>query len=247
MTTPPSGPYDDQNRPQHPGEYPPAQPGQYGGNPGQYGGQPAPYGGQGPYGGQYPPGQPGQYGQPGPYPGQPGQYPPGQPGAQYNPQGYNPYGQGSYGQGYGYGYAPPGELAGWPIRVGASLLDSLIVAIPMMIGYVVALVLDGSEEQIGVGGGIAIGLGYLVTFGIWLWNRVIRQGRTGQSFGKKVTNLKIVHAETGQLIGTGATFGRELLSILFNNFCFLNVLWPLWDDKQQTWHDKVVKDIVIRT
>ena len=82
---------------------------------------------------------------------------------------------------------------------------------------------------------------------MWVWNRVIRQGRTGQSFGKKLTGLKVVHSQTGQLIGIGPNLGREILAQIFNQLCILNVLWPLWDDKQQTWHDKVVNDIVIRT
>jgi uncharacterized RDD family membrane protein YckC len=195
----------------------------------------------GPYDGHNrPQDQSGQYG------GQPGQYPPGQPGGQYNQQGYSPYGQGGYGQGYGYGYAPPGQLAGWPIRVGASLLDSLLQVGPVIIGYLLALIIEQGGE-LGAGGGIAIGIGYLAAFGIWVWNRVIRQGRTGQSLGKKLTGLTIVHAETGQLIGVGPTLGRELLSIVFNNFCILNVLWPLWDEKQQTWHDKVLTDVVIRS
>jgi uncharacterized RDD family membrane protein YckC len=29
------------------------------------------------------------------------------------------------------------------------------------------------------------------------------------------------------------------------NFCFLGYLWMLWDDKNQTWHDKVVNSVVI--
>jgi len=28
---------------------------------------------------------------------------------------------------------------------------------------------------------------------------------------------------------------------------YLGYLWMLWDDKQQTWHDKVVGSIVVRT
>jgi uncharacterized RDD family membrane protein YckC len=75
---------------------------------------------------------------------------------------------------------------------------------------------------------------------------VIRQGRTGQSLGKKVVGLKVVSAETGALIGMGRNLGREVCAFFFNQFCFLNVLWPLWDDKHQTWHDKVASDIVIK-
>jgi len=201
VTTPPSGPYDGQNP-----QFPPGQPGQYGGQP-AYGAQPG----------------------------------------QYHAQGYNPYGQGGSGpQGYGHGYAPPGQLAGWPIRVGASMLDSLILSIPSIIGVILSVVIDGDQDRLGVGGGIAMGAGFFVAFLVWIWNRVIQQGRTGQSFGKKLTGLKVVHVQTGQLIGMGPNLGREVCAQIFNQLCVLNVLWPLWDDKQQTWHDKVVSDIVIR-
>jgi uncharacterized RDD family membrane protein YckC len=201
-------------------------------------------------------GQPG-YNQPGQYPpGQPGQQPPGQPGnfglQQYNPtqQGYTPYSQSFGGQG-GYGYAPPGQLAGWPIRVGASLLDSLIPILPMIIGSIAALAVSssgdpGTSDKLGTAGGVLLVGGYLVGVVLAFWNRVIRQGRTGQSIGKKLTGLKIVSETTGETIGIGRTFGREVCSVIFNYICFLDVLWPLWDQKQQTWHDKVVSDLVIK-
>ncbi|GAB2676675.1 RDD family protein [Kribbella swartbergensis] len=195
----------------------------------------------------------GEQNRPGPFPpGQPGYgaqqpSPPGQPGGQVSPQGYNPYGPGGSGPGYGFGYAPPGQLAGWPIRVGASILDTVLQVIPMLIGVTVAAVLDANNAGRTTGGSAtAFTLGYLGVFVVGFLNRVIQQGRTGQSFGKKVTGLKVVHAETGQLIGMGSTFGREFCAVVFNYICFLNVLWPLWDAKQQTWHDKVVNDVVIR-
>jgi uncharacterized RDD family membrane protein YckC len=214
VTTPPSGPYDGQNRPHDVPHFPPGQPNQYG--------QPA---------------QPGQYDV------RVGNY-----GGQFQPQSYNPYGQGGSGQGgYGYGYAPPGQLAGWPIRVGASVLDSLITSFPWIVGIIASVAISGDSDDLTPAGGIAMAAGFFVAFLVWVWNRVIQQGRTGQSLGKKATGLKVVHQQTGQLIGMGANLGREVLALIFNELCFLNLLWPLWDEKQQTWHDKVVNDIVIRT
>jgi uncharacterized RDD family membrane protein YckC len=148
--------------------------------------------------------------------------------------------------GYGYGYAPPGELAGWPIRVGAYILDYLIISVPWIAGIILSLIIDGDSESLGPGGGASMGVGLLLTVSLWVWSRVVQQGRTGQSFGKKLTGLRIVNAQTGQLIGMGPNLGRELLAGVFNQLCVLNVLWPLWDEKSQTWHDKVVNDIVIR-
>ncbi|MEU4193425.1 RDD family protein [Kribbella sp. NPDC026611] len=218
MTTPPDQP--GQFPPgQQPGQFPPGQPGQY--PPGRPG--------------QLPPGQPGQV----PY----GQFPPGQPGQYSGPGAYNPYGQGAD----GFSYAPPGRLADWPIRVGASLLDSLLTLIPSVAGVIAALAINGNRDELGAAGGVAMVGGFLLAFLVWVWNRIITQGRTGQSFGKKITGLRIVDQTTGQLIGFGRNLGREVCAQIFNQLCFLNVLWPLWDDKQQTWHDKAVNDIVIRT
>ena len=126
------------------------------------------------------------------------------------------------------------------------MLDSLIAVIPVIIGLIASLAISGDSEDLGAGGGIALGAGYLACIAIQIWNRVFRQGSTGQSIGKKALGIKIVAADTGQLLGIGKTFGREVCAVIFNNICFLNVLWPLWDDKHQTWHDKVVSDLVIK-
>jgi uncharacterized RDD family membrane protein YckC len=190
---------------------------------------------------QYPPGQPGGN--------QPGQFPPGQPGGSYGLQPYNPTqpGYNPYHQG-GYGFAPlgGGQLAGWGSRVGASLLDSLIAFIPIPIGAIAAVAISGNLEQLNSAGQTAMAIGYIAYFVLIIWNRIIRQGRTGQSIGKKIVGLKVVAASTGQPLGVGKCLGREVCAIIFSNFCFLNLLWPLWDKQHQTWHDKVVADIVVK-
>lgn len=180
------------------------------------------------YPGQYPPGQPGDYSS--------GQYAPGPP--VYAPGG-------SHLQG-GYGYAPPGQLAGWPIRVGASVIDSLVHLPPAVIGVIVAVAVNGDNAELTPAAATAMVLGILLSIVVGIWNRIIKQGRSGQSVGKQLTGLKIVSAQTGQTIGVGRTLGREICAYIFNNLCFLNLLWPLWDAKQQTWHDKVVADLVIK-
>jgi len=187
-----------------------------------------------------PPGQP-HYGQPS-Y-GQP-QY--GQP--QY---GQPPYGQAP--QGYGYG-APAAPLADWGPRAGAYLLDSLITGIPVMIGYGIFIANIASrsgntypDDDPQVWAILVFLLSLAVSLGLGLWNRVFRQGKTGQSIGKSVLNLRLVDSTYYQPVGAGKAFLREFLAGLFNNACFLNLLWPLWDDQKQTWHDKVMSTYVIRS
>ncbi|GAB3937521.1 hypothetical protein GCM10029976_050670 [Kribbella albertanoniae] len=196
----------------------------------------------GPYGGPTPPGQPNQY-----PPGQPGaQHPPGQPGGQLQPgghiqPGYNPYGQGPSGQG-NYRYALPSQPVGYTTRVGASLIDGFLQGIPAGIGLIVTIAMHTSDDAT-----VPLSLGFLGTFVIWILNRVVQQGRTGQSLGKKITGSRIISIQTGELIGFGPNLGREICAYFFNYICFVNLLWPLWDEKQQTWHDKIVNDIVVST
>jgi len=222
-----------------------------------------PYGQEPPYGqrppqGQPPYGQQPQYGQGHPQQGygqpQYGQPQYGQP--QYGqPQyGQQPYGQAPYGgQGYGYGTpAPP--LADWAPRAGAYLLDGLISGLPILIGYGVFLANvipradntypDDAPEIWAI---VVFVASWLVSLGLSLWNRVFRQGKTGQSVGKSALHLKLVDTTYFQPVGAGKAFLREFLSGLFNNACFLNLLWPLWDDQKQTWHDKVMSTYVIKS
>lgn len=221
----------------------------------QYGQQP-PQGG--PHYGQ--PGQQPQYGQQ-QYP--QGQYPQGQ--YQQNPYGQQAqpyaqqqqYGQ-AYGQ-YGQGVAAPPQLAGWGQRVLGYIIDYAVVGIP---GTVAAIVMYGSiissmgdlsdpasMNSAGPSGAV-VGLStvlYLVTIGLAIWNRWIRQGKTGQTIGKSVVGLKLVDASNGQPIGAGKAFVRDIAHILDSIICGLPIgwLWPLWDDKRQTWADKVMSTYVI--
>ncbi|WP_410789387.1 RDD family protein [Kribbella sp. C-35] len=163
------------------------------------------------------------------------------------------YGQQPYGA-YGYGYgAPMPPLADWGPRVAASLIDSLIALAPLLIGYgaLIANVVARRDNPYPYDRpqwwAIILFLVCLVaSIALSLWNRVFRQGRTGQSVGKSALHIKLIDAVTGEPIGAGRSFLRDFLSGLFNNACFLNLLWPLWDDQKQTWHDKVVNTYVVR-
>ncbi|MEU8224556.1 RDD family protein [Kribbella sp. NPDC048915] len=181
-------------------------------------------------------------------------------GPQYGPQHGPQYGP-QYGQpiytpppGYGYGYGGQlAPLASWGARVGASLVDALVSGIPAMIGYAVfianALSRSGNtypDDEPEPWAILAFVLGFLITLALGLWNRVFRQGRTGQSVGKSVLKIRLVDMQTAQPIGAGRAFLRDFVAGVFNNACFLNVLWPLWDEQHQTWHDKVINTYVVK-
>jgi uncharacterized RDD family membrane protein YckC len=186
---------------------------------------------------------------------------PNQPGyGQQPPQ--PPYGgQPPYGApaqaGYGQPATPPGgyvadqpgyymgrALANWPQRVGAYLIDYLIAAIP---AFIAALLFSGTDagQSPGAGAGVVAFLLYLVSLGVWIYNRAILQGRTGQSWGKQVLNLRLVRMADGQPMGGGMSFVRDLAHILDALPCYIGYLFPLWDPRRQTFADKIMSTVVL--
>ncbi len=219
---------------------------------------------------EYPPPAPpvGSYGPPNTVAAQPG-YP--QPPA--NP--YGGYSQAPvYASGGGGGPAYPGTLAyveqnfgkvaSFGQRALAYLIDiaiTMIGLIPVVIGIILIAIAAPSEidtDQFGTTttsgdsnpalaaiGGLLIALGALIGIGITIWNRVFKMGRTGQSVGKKVIGLYLLDDKTGQPVGAGMTFLRELVNGLVNQVIYIGWLWMLWDADKQTLGDKAVHSSVV--
>lgn len=141
-------------------------------------------------------------------------------------------------------------------RLGAFLLDGLIIGVPAAIIFFgvlsavpteIVLCDEGLCEQ-PTGSGFAIlflvGLAMLV-FVVWFWwGKLI--GETGQTPGRKATGIRVVGRYTGQPIGMGKGIGRGFMGYVSSWLCYLGYLWMLWDDNNQTWHDKVVDSVVVQ-
>lgn len=82
-----------------------------------------------------------------------------------------------------------------------------------------------------------------VVAAVWL---IRREGITGQTPGKKMLGIRLVREATGQPLGFGAAFLRRLCHAL-DGICCVGFLWPLWDDKRQTFADKVTGSVVVKT
>jgi uncharacterized RDD family membrane protein YckC len=188
-----------------------------------------------------------------PDPNQPSQGQPqyGQPPSGYPPPGYPPAAPPGYGQQPAYSPAgdAPGtymgrQLANWLQRVGAYLIDDLISIVPVVALGIVAGTLSGDSSRLSAGGGALLGLGYLASFVIWVYNRAIMQGRTGQSWGKKALNLRLVRMADGQPLGGLMCFVRDIVHIL-DGICLVGYLFPLWDARRQTFADKILNSVVL--
>ncbi|GAA2649915.1 RDD family protein [Paractinoplanes durhamensis] len=167
---------------------------------------------------------------------QPPQQPYGAPPPQYGaPQ--QPYGQPQYGAPAGYG-APAVNYAHWGLRVGAFLVDEVCV-LPF---YLIAITLGNGDNGLNAFYFIFMLLALVVQG----YNRWYQAGKTGQSWGKKALGIRLVREDSGQPIGAGLAFGRDFLHIVDGLPCYIGYLWPLWDQKKQTFSDKIVKTIVVK-
>ncbi|MFF2715513.1 RDD family protein [Streptomyces sp. NPDC058011] len=170
----------------------------------------------------YPQQQPGHPQQQG-YPQQPGQ----------------PYG-GGYPQGQpGYGGGMP-ELAHWGLRAGGLIIDGLIIGAP----YVLLVGIGGAMGD--AAGGVIVLIGFLLTLGLAIW-QLYQEGTTGQTIGKKAVGIRLLREADGRPLGFGMAFVRRLAHFLDSIACYIGWLWPLWDEKKQTFADKVCSSVVIRS
>lgn len=176
-----------------------------------------------------------------------------------------PPGAGAWGTApYGYGTAPGGEKAGFWLRVGGRLLDGLLYGllfVPFLVAAFAMIVQayddcvsindrifcpDGSPKAGWLAGGIIIGVVGLIVV-LVLYIKAL--GATGQTWGRKAANIKVVGKDDGVPIGGGRAFGRVAIQWVFGFVPFLgllDVLWMLWDADRQTLHDKVVSSIVVK-
>jgi uncharacterized RDD family membrane protein YckC len=134
----------------------------------------------------------------------------------------------------GYGTDGPTNYASFGARLGAVLIDGLIGAAFMLPGR---LLEAGGADALGS----LLSLAGFVAFYV-LYCRMVS---TGQSWGQKVTGVRIVGATTGQSISAGMVFVRQLAKIISSFACLLGFFWMLWDGRKQTWHDKLVSTVVI--
>ncbi len=126
------------------------------------------------------------------------------------------------------------EYASFWRRFGGYLLDVIIVGIgTSIISLIVSVIIGGAA-------------GLVVSFGIGLAYYVLLNA-SGGTLGKQAFGMRLENVETGEDIGIGAALGRYVVAIASAAALFLGYFWCIWDDRKQTWHDKAVGSIVVRT
>jgi len=153
----------------------------------------------------------------------------------------------------------PMTYAGFWRRLGAYLIDGIVVGIIMKISTSVMMIplsryfsriyLSNNPQQLEVMvpslmiilvTSMLVGMSLQALYFILMW------GYKGATLGKMALKIKIVNTE-GSDISYGSAFLRYIGTIISGIPLCLGYLWMLWDDKKQTWHDKIASTCVIRT
>jgi len=141
--------------------------------------------------------------------------------------------------------------ASYGSRVGAIILDWLFAIVPTILLFVFGIALAFSETYIGLGIFLIV-LGSIAWIGLSVWNKVFKEGKSGQSFGKARMNISLVDTNSRQPIGAGRAFLREFLFSLISSvtggiFWVIDYLWPLWDQNNERLMDKIMTTRVVAT
>jgi uncharacterized RDD family membrane protein YckC len=140
---------------------------------------------------------------------------------------------------------PPGAPAAgapyaeWPQRALAYLIDLAPVIGIVIVEQILFAIMPGVIDLLVALVSVVAILGWVV------YNYGIQQGASGYTLGKGIVGIKLISEETGQPIGTGMAVARYFVHILDAIPCYIGFLWPLWDEKKQTFADKVLKQIVV--
>lgn len=150
----------------------------------------------------------------------------------------------------------PGQLASWGSRLGAALVDGLIVTVPIVVLALVIAGLFAASTTAGVIGVLVLGLAALLfAFGYAPFLMARGAEHNGQTYGKQMLGIRAIR-DNGQPWDFGSAALREIVlkglavgiasSIIPLIPFLLNYLWPLWDDTDRALHDMVVKSHVVR-
>lgn len=134
------------------------------------------------------------------------------------------------------------EQAGFGLRYGAWMFDFLITLIAMM-GFTFAVTAASRRSVVGSNTDLTIVV--FLTLVSVLLNFVVMAGNGGQTAGMRILGIFIVRVDgtpfTMKQAALRHLIGYPLSTLSF----FLGFLWMLWDPRQQGWHDKLARTIVV--
>jgi hypothetical protein len=129
---------------------------------------------------------------------------------------------------------------GWWRRFTATVCDGLVI----LFGLAAPAAVLGSIYGDPGGWGEAAGAVAIVVAPLYF---ALLQAKS-QTVGQRFTRTTVRRADSLDRLGYGRAFSRALLTLLFvltGIVWIVDVLWPLWDKRNQALHDKPVGSIVV--
>jgi uncharacterized RDD family membrane protein YckC len=153
--------------------------------------------------------------------------------------------------------------AQWGTRLGGYLID-FVIFIPVLVVLFIlfrhthALRIELMTRRKGMARQHLSLLSALIGAALYIvYTTVLCGGKRGQTVGMMAVGVRVVRDGTEDVLGYGRALARSLVEQVFRALVFaslilgivwlLDMLWPLWDKKRQTLHDKVVGTVVLRT
>ncbi|MGD0746253.1 MAG: RDD family protein [Acidimicrobiales bacterium] len=167
------------------------------------------------------------------------------------------------------GYPPPGSpeqpfgetYATWGIRVGGYLIDFVIFLVVLVVLYVLFRHSHALNVHLMARRGARrrnfSAVPFLITGVLYIaYGTLLCGAPRGQTVGMMAVGVRAVRDESFAVLGYGRAFARavfegvlrliNLLFFLLGLIWILDMLFPLWDRKRQTLHDKVAGSVVLR-
>lgn len=143
------------------------------------------------------------------------------------------------------------KLAGFGVRLGAYLIDSVITTIVAMIvmipiGMISGVASVSSSGEVNPAAFGIIGIGYLVLFGAILGYHGYFLSTKGATPGKQVLGLKVIRTN-GAPLSMGRAIGRFLSYMISSMPLYLGFLMIVFDKEKRGLHDMICDTRVVST
>jgi len=140
------------------------------------------------------------------------------------------------------------DFAGFWIRVGAYLIDYIILFIPStMISFALQFLSAAAFDSDSTNplAGLLVALLYLISMAIPAAYETYFVGKSGQTPGKMVCGIKIIRSD-GSSISYLRAFGRYWAKVLSFMICFVGVIIVGFDEEKRGLHDHLCDTRVVR-
>jgi uncharacterized RDD family membrane protein YckC len=151
--------------------------------------------------------------------------------------------------------------ATWGIRVGGYLIDTVVFLVVLIVLFLLFRHSNALNVHLMAQRGMrrrhVSALPFLITAALYVvYGTVLCGSPRGQTLGMMAVGVRAVREGSLGVLGYGRALARavvegvfrliELLFVVLGLIWLLDMLFPLWDGKRQTLHDKVAGSVVLR-